>query len=216
MLYLISEKIKYDQNSLIKNQLQFSHTIDEIIQFDTQIKNFLKDFTKVGYTNSQFSCLHILCENCDLFGEWTNLERQISQKKIDSMFAGLNNDSFKSDDKSNMSSGTSLLSNDTSKNEIWSCNYSDVDTMKPPHCAESFILILKSISDRYSNLPYPSKKLEFTELQLELLNDFHLRLCQIIRDESKTPFNKNYLGVLNTVNYIIYVLEEWKNSPVKS
>jgi hypothetical protein len=99
-------------------------------------------------------------------------------------------------------------------NEIWSCNYSDVDTMKPPHCAESFILMLKTMKDRFANLPYPSKKLRFIHLQLELINDFHLRLCQIIRDEMKTPFSKSYLGSLNTINFIIYVLEEWKNSKV--
>ena len=70
------------------------------------------------------------------------------------------------------------------------------------------------IKDRYSNLPYPSKKLRFVNMQIELMKEFHMRLCQIIRGEVKSPFSKIYLGALNTVNYVIYVLDEWKNSPV--
>lgn len=68
--------------------------------------------------------------------------------------------------------------------------------------------------DRYSNLPYPSKKLRFVNMQLELLNEFHMRMCQIIRSEVKNPFSKIYLGALNTVNYLIYILDEWKNTAV--
>ena len=41
-----------------------------------------------------------------------------------------------------------------------------------------------------------------------------MRLCQIIRDETKAPFGKIYLGVLNATNYIINIIEEWKNSTV--
>lgn len=41
-----------------------------------------------------------------------------------------------------------------------------------------------------------------------------MRLCQIIRDEAKAPFGKIYLGALNAVNYIINILDEWKNSTV--
>lgn len=68
--------------------------------------------------------------------------------------------------------------------------------------------------DRYCNLPYPSKKLKFVNLQMELFTEFHLRLCQIIRNETKNQLGKIYLGVLNTVNYVIYVLDEWKNTSV--
>jgi hypothetical protein len=39
-----------------------------------------------------------------------------------------------------------------------------------------------------------------------------LRICQIIRDEAKAPFGKIYIGALNAVNYIMSVLDEWKNS----
>jgi hypothetical protein len=62
------------------------------------------------------------------------------------------------------------------------------------------------------NISSPSKRLKFIQLERELIEDFHMRLCQIIRNEVKTPFSKIYLGALNAVNYIIYILDEWKMS----
>ncbi len=61
---------------------------------------------------------------------------------------------------------------------------------------------------------HQSKKLKFVSLQIELINDFHMRLCQIVRDEVKTPFGKIYMGALNAINYIINILDEWKNVDV--
>ena len=209
-----------DLPSLIQNKVQFPHTIDELIAFDAQLKAYVKSLELRG-ESTLYSCLHIICENPALFAHWLSLERQICQKKVDLIFSGLNQASSSDQggigggDKSSLgaANGKSSLFSEKAT-EIWSCNYADVDMMKPPNCAESFILMIKAIKERYTNLPYPSRKLQFVDLQLDVLVDFHLRLCQIIRDESKTPFSKNYLGVLNTVNYIIYVLDEWKNSPV--
>ena len=132
---MIGEKLEYDIKSLIKNQQQFSHTIDEIIHFDTQIKSLLKAF-ETDFNHKHFSLLHILCENNLFFSEWINLERLISQKKIDGIFTGLNSEFDKKD-----TTISSLVNQDRS--EIWACNYSDVDQMKPSICAESFILILR-------------------------------------------------------------------------
>ena len=109
--------------------------MDEIIHFNAQIKSLLKDFES-DYNHTQFSLLHILCENNLLFSEWINLERVISQKKIDGIFTVLN-----AEFEMKYTSISSLVNQDRS--ELWACNYSDVDQMKPSHCAESFILILR-------------------------------------------------------------------------
>jgi hypothetical protein len=29
------------------------------------------------------------------------------------------------------------------------CNFADVDDLKPPHCTESFMLLIKTISGKY-------------------------------------------------------------------
>jgi hypothetical protein len=223
LVNLIKEKLELDAASLIKNQIQFSHTIDELILFSSQLDTYLSyDGSKTSRATNIYSSLHVICENPRLFSHWLSLERQLCQKKLDTLFISLNRGTRSSDDKETTSNSSSKptanfsLFNNNEKliDEIWSCSYGDVDEMKPSHCAESFILMIKAINERHSSLPYASKKLRFVCLQLELLNDFHLRLCQIIRDEVKTPFSKVYLGALNTVNYIIYILDVWKNSLV--
>lgn len=193
-------------NVLIKNKFQFSHSVDELLLFDNQLKNYLKEFTMYDDRYS-YDCLHILCENEQLFHHWISLERQVCQKKLDTMFV-VNDPTAPG--------GENLLNLNAEKqmNDVWACVYSDIDKMKPPHCAESFMSMINAITDRFNELPYQSKKLQFIALQIELINDFHLRICQIIRDEAKAPFGKIYLGALNAVNYVMSVLDEWKNSTV--
>jgi len=194
-------------DNLIKNKFQFSHTVDELLLFDAQLKSELKEF--MLYDGRFFSgSLQILCQNEHLFTNWINLERHVCQKKLDMMFISSPIGNLEETGSLN------LLNADRRSSDVWCCDYSDVDKMKPPHCAESFMSMIKAITDRFSELPYQSKKLKFVSLQVELINDFHLRICQIVRDEAKSPFGKTYLGALNAVNYVINILDEWKNSTV--
>lgn len=222
MVRLAKEKLELDLDSLLKNQVQFSHTLDELLLFDAQLKSYLKSSVLVSgsLSTQSYTCLHFVCENTPLFNHWLSLERQVCQKKVDLMFSYLTTASS-AIDNSNQDGGktlNSLIRNENQDldklNEIWSCNYSDVDSMRPPQCAESFILMLKTMKDRFAQLPHPTRRLRFIQLQIELVKDFHLRLCQIARDEARNPLSKTYLGSLNAFNYIIYVLDEWKNSTV--
>jgi hypothetical protein len=43
------------------------------------------------------------------------------------------------------------------------------------------------------------------------MDEYRLRLCQINRELSNS-LDKIRLGVLNSINYMIYILNEWKNS----
>ena len=137
---MIKKKIQLDSTLLIKNKFQFSHTIDELLHFDKQLKSYLKECNT--YDRKYFyGCLHILCENELLFSNWLSLERQVCQKNLDAMFANLNQTGM--DDKS---SSLDLLGSDKQLNDIWCCDYSDIDKMKPPHCAESFMSMVKAIT----------------------------------------------------------------------
>ncbi len=119
----------------------FSHTIDELLEFNSQYTNFI-GYLEKHHTNKCYTTLHVLCENGDMLEQWINLERDVCQKKVDNLFSCLNRDnSLTNEEKVNIFS----LSNKNEK-EIWSCNYSDIDLMKPPHCAESFVLLIKAIS----------------------------------------------------------------------
>ena len=72
------------------------------------------------------------------------------------------------------------------------------------------------ISDRYKFLPEASDRLKFVDLQLELLDDFRIRLLQIKAGEVNNPMRKNgcFTGILNTTQYISVMLAEWRELPV--
>lgn len=153
MVELVKKKINMDLHILIKNKTQFSHSINELFLFDMQLKTYLKDFIFYD-TTSFYSCLHILCENDSLFTTWINVERQVCQKKLDMMFVNLNqNSSMSSPDLTEPNSkqqsvSLNLLGIDSQINDIWCCDYSDIDKMKPPHCAESFMSMIKAITGK--------------------------------------------------------------------
>lgn len=76
-------------------------------------------------------------------------------------------------------------------------------------CVDKFINVLTSLTERYCNLPQPGHKLQFLQLQLDLLDDFRVRLLQLQREE-----NVSQSSILNSVSGIIFVLEEWNVAPV--
>ena len=64
------------------------------------------------------------------------------------------------------------------------------------------------ISDRYKPLPHPSHKLRFLDLQLELLEDFRIRVVQV-KDNTHNPLGERFCAIMNTAYYITEVLREW-------
>jgi hypothetical protein len=118
---MVKEKIEDDFNKYLKNdELNFSHTIDEILLFDKQLHTYFQ------YPLDAYNCLNILCDNEVIFSNWLQLEYKICTKKVDLMFSNCNN------------------------TEIWTCNFADIDENKPPHCTESFMLLIKTISGIFS------------------------------------------------------------------
>ncbi len=74
--------------------------------------------------------------------------------------------------------------------------------------------MLQSLTDRCSFLSQQSLRYEFVKLQLEILDDFRLRLTQLLHGcDQSWPYSQTYYAILNAVNYLIIVLEEWKNLP---
>ena len=71
-----------------------------------------------------------------------------------------------------------------------------------------------SSTERYRCLPSPTHHLRFLELQLDLLDDFRVRLLQLMKLESGDPLAGRYAAILNGANYIISVLQEWSEQVV--
>ncbi|XP_053572533.1 RAD50-interacting protein 1 [Bombina bombina] len=140
-----------------------------------------------GYLSNLPNCMHILSEET-CFQRWLMVERKLALEKMDSML---------------------------SSEAAWTSQYkdiSDVDEMKVPDCAETFMTLLLVITDRYKNLPTAARKLKFLELQKDLVDDFRIRLTQVMKEESRAPLGFRYCAILNAVNYIATVLGDWADN----
>lgn len=140
-----------------------------------------------GYINGLPSCMHILSEET-CFQKWLTVERKFALEKMDSVL---------------------------SSEAAWTSQYKDimdVDEMKAPDCAETFMTLLLVITDRYKGLPTAGRKLQFLELQKELIDDFRIRLTQVMKEETRSPLGSRYCAILNAVNYIAAVLADWADN----
>jgi len=80
-----------------------------------------------------------------------------------------------------------------------------------------FSLVSIFAADRYRSLPLTDHRLEFVELQLELLEDFRVRLLQVRKemlDSEQSVITPQMCSILNTVSYIECILQQWNNLPV--
>ncbi|XP_004676976.1 PREDICTED: RAD50-interacting protein 1 [Condylura cristata] len=140
-----------------------------------------------GYHSALANCMHILSEET-CFQRWLTVERKFALQKMDSML---------------------------SSEAAWISQYkdiSDVDELKVPDCAETFMTLLLVITDRYKNLPTASRKLQFLELQKDLVDDFRIRLTQVMKEETRASLGFRYCAILNAVNYISTVLADWADN----
>lgn len=85
----------------------------------------------------------------------------------------------------------------------------DIEDLKITQCADSFITLLQTITERYELLPQPGHRLQFLDLQLELLDDFRIRLLQLVNAEHENIIESKVPAIANTVFYIENVLVDW-------
>ncbi|KAM9845737.1 RAD50-interacting protein 1 isoform 2-T2 [Aulostomus maculatus] len=128
--------------------------------------------------------LHLLLDDA-ILQKWLIVEKKMAVEKVDAMLVA---------------------------EGAWSSQYKDIrdmDELKAPDCAETFMTLLQVITDRYRTLPCPSAQLKFLELQRELVDDFRIRLTQVMKEESRCPRGARYCAILNAVNYISTILTDW-------
>ena len=96
----------------------------------------------------------------------------------------------------------------------WIPSPTNPDVLK---CAETFVTLLQSITARYRLLEYPELQLKFVRLQCELLEDFRMRLVQILRqeqDRGPAQLSDKFGLILNSAHHLITVLESWSDLPL--
>ncbi|XP_058796896.1 RAD50-interacting protein 1 [Phymastichus coffea] len=97
-----------------------------------------------------------------------------------------------------------ILSSDT----VWSKQFGFADDLKVTECASSFLILLSAISDRYNHLPQPGHRLQFLDLQLELIDDWRVRLLQLLHEDYKDPLSSLIPSILNTLYHVTTVLQD--------
>uniref|UniRef100_A0A8C3A365 RAD50 interactor 1 n=1 Tax=Cyclopterus lumpus TaxID=8103 RepID=A0A8C3A365_CYCLU len=150
-----------------------------------EVLQFEKELrSKQSYPAALPGLLHLLLEDATL-QKWLTMEKKMAVEKMDAML---------------------------SAEGAWSSQYkdiSDMDELKAPDCAETFMTLLQVITERYRALPCPSAQLKFLGLQRELVDDFRIRLTQVMKEESRCPLGARYCAILNSVNYISTILADW-------
>ncbi|VVC86474.1 unnamed protein product [Leptidea sinapis] len=89
-----------------------------------------------------------------------------------------------------------------------------------PRGSDWFVALLKTIEERYAILPQPGHRIQFLELQLELIEEWRVRLTQIMSATVASLSAESFLtsgphpltAVINTAQYIRTVLLQWAHS----
>ncbi|WAQ97395.1 RINT1-like protein [Mya arenaria] len=167
------------------------HDLPELINDDHQFSHLVDEALlfdrevreSYGYPASLPGALHILSQPT-YFNKWLQIERKFGVEKLDGMM---------------------------SSPGAWDSQYrgiADVDELRVPECGDSFVTLLLTITDRYKPLPHPTQQLQFLDLQLELLEDFRVRLTQV-KNDTHNPLDQRYSAILNTAHFVAEVLREW-------
>lgn len=189
LVQLAVEKLVKDTPVILEEDTILAHTIGEVLSFESELR------TSFSYPSSQPSALLVLTQP-QFFARWITLERAFAVEKMDI-----------------------LLISDTA----WTCVSVDdsleaEDDVRLTECGEGFLQMLLAITDRYKILPQPGHKLQFLDLQLELLDEFRIRLLQLA-GQSKfhelfaNRSSPNISPFLNTLTAVINVLDDWADLP---
>nr|CAG4650082.1 EOG090X04F1 [Sida crystallina] len=191
LVQLAVEKLAKDSPAILSDDAILAHTIGEVLNFETELRS------SYNYPSSQPSPLLVLTQP-HFFSRWIALEKAFAVEKMDI-----------------------LLSSD----KAWSCATSydsseddNEDDVRLTECAEGFLQMLIAITERYKPLPQPGHRLQFLDLQLDLLDEFRIRLLQLARQDAfldiqlSTKTTPNMCTILNTVAAIINALDDWSDS----
>ncbi|CAB3383433.1 Hypothetical predicted protein [Cloeon dipterum] len=140
----------------------------------------------LGYPPGQPGVVGVLTQ-APVFVKWIAMEKKYAGERMDRM-----------------------LSSETA----WQALASQEEQLKVTECADAFIALLTTMTDRFRNLPQPGHRLQYVELQLELIEEWRLRLVQILREERLLPLASRLPAILNSVSYVSAVLREWAEKPL--
>ncbi|CAH0563706.1 unnamed protein product [Brassicogethes aeneus] len=176
LVQLAIEKLCVDLPQLQYDDFTFSHTIDEALGFDKELREMY------NYPSNQPSVVSVLTQ-AQVFIKWLTMEKKYATEKMDAILS--------------------------SSIEAFEPIASDVEDIKVTTCADAFITLQQTITERYEALPQPGHRLQFLDLQLELFDDFRVRLLQLVNAVEGDIIDSVYPMITNTLFYIENVLIDW-------
>lgn len=178
LVQIAVEKLYSDLPNLQFDDFSFSHSIDEALGFDKELRETYE------YPANQPSILVVLTQ-AQIFVKWLAMEKKYATEKMDAMLP-------------------------PNALEAFDPLTSDVEDLKITTCADAFITLLQTITERYESLSQPGHRLQFLELQLELLDDFRVRLLQLVNAEEGGDIIESIIpSIANSIYYIENVLIDW-------
>ena len=194
-MQLAVEKLYSDLPNLQFDDFTFSHSIDEALGFDKELRE------TYSYPATQPSILAVLTQ-AKVIVKWMAMEKKCTWVKLAKT---------KSPSKNVISDATEKMDamfSSTTVDPLEPLTY-DIEDLKITTCADAFITLLQTITERYESLPQPGHRLQFLELQLELLDDFRIRLVQLVNAETENIVESKVAMIANTIYYVENVLADW-------
>ncbi|KAF0287913.1 RAD50-interacting protein 1 [Amphibalanus amphitrite] len=187
LVELTVDKLLRDLPELQNDNASFSHTVDETLQLQ-------RGLAQLGYGGGggeQPGPLLAVCQPGYLL-RWVTIERKYALERVDQM----------------MASETAWAVQGEADGGVTEVRKGGGEL------ADGVLNMLQAMTERYLLLPEPGQRLQFLELQLELLDDLRVRLLQLLGNEKQEPLGERCCALLNTAHHLRRALTEWGEQPV--
>ena len=109
----------------------------------------------------------------------------------------------------------SIFDSDTWSNVVYGTDYTEDNKFIICEAADKFSLLLQNLIERSTFIPSNKYRLRILDLIIEIMDDFRLRLSQLIHVyEERWPFSKKFYSILNTFGFLLALINEWQNNSV--
>ncbi|KAI1730313.1 RINT-1 / TIP-1 family domain-containing protein [Ditylenchus destructor] len=181
---LAAKKVKslVKHSKFVQDRRLLSHLIDETVIFEKEIRE-LYDYG-VDETTHVISAL----SEDNILDTWIKLERDTISIGVDAILA--DPDAYESRYK----------------------GAADVDPYLVPNFADSFVILMQSMYERYKSIPDIRLQCRFVKLQLIIVDEFRSRIVQI-NQQIDTPWRSPYPQLMNALWYVTLVLDDWSDLP---
>ncbi|XP_045529430.1 RAD50-interacting protein 1 [Pieris brassicae] len=183
--------------------LAMYHSQNNIVDVDSAFAHavdetlgFHKELTEItGYESN--SVLSVLTK-AETFVRWLAVEKKYALSKMDEM---LDNEQWFEPVAAGVGAAVGSF--------VW-----------VPRGSDWFVALLKTIEERYAILPQPGHRIQFLELQLELIEEWRVRLTQIMSAAVDSLKPDSFLvagphpliAIVNTAHHTRSVLLQWAHS----